>query len=170
MSDAREAEGGVPPPDSDRRTFLSTTSSVVMGGGLLAGYGCLAAFAGRFLYPSQARKQAWVFVTESAKMKVNDVLQFQTPAGQHVTITRRKEEGNADDFLALSTTCPHLGCQVHWEAQNNRFFCPCHNGVFDPAGKALEGPPADAKQSLPQYPLRLERGLLFLQVPVETLG
>ena len=113
---------------------------------------------------------AWVFVTESFKLKAGDVLRFQTPAGQTVTITRRDEKGTADDFLALSSTCPHLGCQVHWESQNNRFFCPCHNGVFDPSGKATAGPPGEAKQSLPHYDLQIENGLVFIQVPVDTLG
>ncbi len=168
MTDPQEA--GINLPEEDRRTFLSAASSAAMAGGLLAGYGSLAVLAGQFLYPSQPRKLAWVFVALAANLKVNDVLHFRTPAGQNVTITRRQQEGTADDFLALSTTCPHLGCQVHWEPQHNRFFCPCHNGVFDRSGKATEGPPAEAGQSLPQFPLQIDRGLIFLQVPVETLG
>jgi Rieske Fe-S protein len=156
------------PPD--RRTALSLVSSAVMACGLAGGYGAFAAIAGRFLYPSHARKMAWVFVGEATSIKVNDVFHFQTPIGQQVTITRRKNEGKAEDFLALSPTCPHLGCQVHWEEQNNRFFCPCHNGAFDPAGKATAGPPADGGQSLPTFPLRLDNGLVFIEVPVEVLG
>jgi Rieske Fe-S protein len=59
---------------------------------------------------------------------------------------------------------------VHWQAQNNRFFCPCHNGIFTPEGKGIGGPPGDAGQSLPRYPLRIENGLLMIEVPVEKLG
>ena len=154
----------------DRRSFLSRASTAAMAGGLAVSYGTLAAMAGQYLYPSRPRPMAWVFVTESFKLKAGDVLRFQTPAGQTVTITRRDEKGTADDFLALSSTCPHLGCQVHWESQNNRFFCPCHNGVFDPSGKATAGPPGEAKQSLPHYDLQIENGLVFIQVPVDTLG
>jgi cytochrome b6-f complex iron-sulfur subunit len=157
-------------PEADRRRFFSRVSSLAMAGGLIAGYGMFGAIAGRFLYPSQPRRLAWVFVGEANKFQVGDTVAFQTPIGQRVTITRRKNDQQADDFLALSTTCPHLGCQVHWEPQNNRFFCPCHNGVFDPTGKATEGPPAAAGQSLPQFPLRLENGLIFVQVPAEVLG
>ncbi len=71
--------------------------------------------------------------------------------------------------MALSSTCPHLGCKVHWEAPENRFFCPCHNGAFDPSGRAIAGPPAEAGQSLGRYPLRIEGGLLYIEVPTERL-
>lgn len=156
--------------ETDRRTFLSTASSAVMAGGLLSSYGTLAYIAGKSLYLNEPPKVAWLFVIEASRMKRNETVQFQTPAGQAVAITRRKEDGTVDDFLALSTTCPHLGCHVHWEPHNNRFFCPCHNGVFDPAGTATQGPPADAGQSLAHYPLRIENGLLFIEAPTEKLG
>lgn len=42
---------------------------------------------------------------------------------------------------ALSATCTHLGCQVRWEAEEKKFRCPCHGGVYDASGKVLEGPP-----------------------------
>jgi phenylpropionate dioxygenase-like ring-hydroxylating dioxygenase large terminal subunit len=59
---------------------------------------------------------------------------------------------------------------VHWEAQNNRFFCPCHNGVFTPEGKATSGPPADAGQSLFRFPLKVENDLLFIEVSTDKLA
>ena len=42
---------------------------------------------------------------------------------------------------AMSATCSHLGCQVHWDAKGKNFRCPCHGGVYDPAGKVVAGPP-----------------------------
>jgi Rieske Fe-S protein len=42
---------------------------------------------------------------------------------------------------AVSATCTHLGCQVHWEAKDKHFRCPCHGGVYDATGKVLAGPP-----------------------------
>ncbi len=172
MTDPQGTSGEAPspPPNPDRRTFLSTASSITMAGGLLAGYGTLAVLAGKFLYPSQSRRLIWVFVTETKQMQPGGVLRFQTPAGQNVLITRVRADGTAEDFLALSTTCPHLGCQVHWEPQHNRFFCPCHNGAFDPSGQATEGPPKEAGQSLPHFPVKVENGLLFLQVPADPLA
>jgi Rieske Fe-S protein len=152
------------PPD--RRGFLTTTSSLAMTGGLLAGYGTLALMAARFLYPSRPQERVKVYVTDVDRLKPGDALRYQTPTGQTVTITRRGDTGTVEDFLALSSTCPHLGCQVHWEPQNHRFFCPCHNGTFDPTGRATAGPPAEAKQSLPRYPIFVEQGMLFIEVPV----
>ena len=57
-----------------------------------------------------------------------------------------------------------------WEPQNNRYFCPCHNGTFDPSGKATGGPPGDAGQSLPRYALHVQKGLLYIDVPAEQLS
>lgn len=153
-------------PAENRRTFLATTTSLAMTGGLLAGYGTFAYMAGRFLYPASGQKKAWLFVAEANRIEQGKAMRYALPSGQGVTIRRRGNEGTAADFQALSSVCPHLGCQVHWEQPNNRFFCPCHNGVFDPEGKAVAGPPADAGQSLMEYQLMVENGLLFIEAPV----
>ncbi len=147
-----------------RRAFLSRLSALAMATGLVASYGTFAAFAGRFLYPARPRKSRWLFVHDVGSMSVGEGLLYHTPGGSPVTIARRGESGTTDDFIALSSTCPHLGCRVHWEQQNNRFFCPCHSGVFDPSGRATSGPPADAGQRLPRYELKIANGLLFIRV------
>ncbi|OHB71216.1 MAG: hypothetical protein A2V70_10980 [Planctomycetes bacterium RBG_13_63_9] len=153
----------------ERREFLS---SVAMVGGLAAGYGTLAVMAGRYLYlyPAGAQDEAWQFVTELKGVRVGEALDYVAPTGVRIVVARRADDGTAADFVALSGVCPHLGCQVHWQPHKNRFFCPCHNGVFDPQGKAIEGPPAAAGQSLAAYPLKVEAGLLFIEVPVVGLG
>ncbi|MFN8545456.1 MAG: ubiquinol-cytochrome c reductase iron-sulfur subunit [Candidatus Binatia bacterium] len=153
-----------------RRDFLSRTTSLAMAGGLAAGYGTFAAIAGRYLYPARPEETGWLFVTDVAGMKVGDSMAFRTPTGATAAIARRSDTGSVADFIALSSTCPHLGCQVHWEGQNNRFFCPCHNGTFDPSGMAISGPPAEAGQSLPRYPLKIENGLLYVEAPLEQLA
>lgn len=152
------------PPDPGRRLLLSASATAFMAGGLAAGYGGFGLMAGRFLYPSDDKNKAWLFVTESARMNSGDSMTYQSPAGENISITRFGSSGDVGDFKALSSVCPHLGCQVHWEAQNNRFFCPCHNGVFDPSGKATGGPPGKAGQRLPEFPLKIENGLLFIEV------
>lgn len=152
-----------------RRGFLSSAGMVC---GLAAGYGTFAVMAGRYLYlyPTGANDKAWLFITELKGMAIGDSIDYESPTGAKIVVARRAAEGTADDFVALSSVCPHLGCQVHWESQNNRFFCPCHNGVFDPEGVAIEGPPKAAGQSLADYPLKVESGLLFIEVPVVGLG
>ncbi|HLF92414.1 MAG TPA: Rieske (2Fe-2S) protein [Planctomycetota bacterium] len=155
------------PPEPDRRNFLATGA---MAGGLVAGYGAFAAIAGRFLYPARPGATEWLFVLDLHGMKPGESIVYTTPAGATVAVARTAGAGTDQDFLALSSTCPHLGCRVHWEGANNRFFCPCHNGTFDPTGKATGGPPAEAGQSLLRYPLKVEKGLLYIQVPVEKLS
>jgi nitrite reductase/ring-hydroxylating ferredoxin subunit len=159
---------------ADRRKFLDNASSAAMAVGLTAGYGTFAVWAARYLFPLGDRT-ARMFVCEARAIAPGESRSFNSPTGIKVTVTRRADspvgpEPSAEQFLALSSTCPHLGCRVHWEPQSNRFFCPCHNGVFDSTGKAISGPPADAGQSLPEYRLFVENGLLFIEMPVETVG
>ena len=141
-----------------------------MTGGLGAGYGGLAVMAGRFLYPTGDHSVGWCFVTVVDDLKPGESMTFVAPSGEEAVVARQGEGTTAEDFIALSSVCPHLGCQVLWEPHNNRFFCPCHNGVFDPKGVALEGPPAQAKQELKQYPLKVEDGLLFMEAPLLAVG
>ncbi|MHC4958000.1 MAG: QcrA and Rieske domain-containing protein [Planctomycetota bacterium] len=149
-----------------RRSFLGAASTAAMAGGLLAGYGTFFGYAGRYLYPAKPDHTSWMFVIEIDRLEVGASMNYTTPAGGRVVITRRA----AEEFKALSSTCPHLGCQVHWEPQNARFFCPCHNGVFSPEGKGIGGPPGEAKQDLPEYPLKVEHGLLYIEVPTAKLA
>jgi Rieske Fe-S protein len=155
--------------EPERRRFLTTLTKVAMAGGLVAGYGTCGAFAGRFLYPARDRLTGWQFVIKAGDVPLGAAVEYIAPDGAPVNIARRDQKGGVEDFIALSSTCPHLGCRVHWQAQQNRFFCPCHNGVFTPEGKAIAGPPAEAGQSLSRYPLELDQGLLYVEVPLESL-
>jgi len=167
MSTPNDPDSG---PAEERRELLSRAASFAMAGGLAASYGVACLIAGRYLYPAKEAEERWLYVAAVKKLAPGSSLQFRTPLGQTVTIARQSEGETADDFVALSSTCPHLGCQVHWEQPNERFFCPCHNGVFDPSGKATGGPPAEAGQDLPQFPLKVEKQLLYIRVPVEGLA
>ena len=154
----------------DRRTFLDKASKTAMGAGLIGGYGGLGAIAVRYLYPARPEDLSWQYVSEVDRIEVGSALRYEGPGGETINIARQGRDGTAEDFVALSSTCPHLGCQVRWEGQNDRFFCPCHNGVFDPSGVATEGPPAEAGQSLSTYELKVENGLLHIAVPVTRLA
>lgn len=168
MSDA-EQNNQDEAPEPERREFLTRASRVAMGAGLVAGYGTFGAIATRYLYPARPSTGSWQFLVEVGRMAVGESLRYRAPAGETVSVMRQAANGDADDFIALSSTCPHLGCQVHWEQQNQRFFCPCHNGVFDPSGVGVSGPPGDAGQSLPRYPLRVEGDLVYIRVSTARL-
>jgi nitrite reductase/ring-hydroxylating ferredoxin subunit len=165
-----------PPPDAaaepppSRRSVIGLSSTALMLAGLIGGYGFFAWLSARFMLPARIGAVRRLFVARVGDLAEGRTLLYQTPDGRTVNITRRASAGSVDDFIALSSTCPHLGCQVRWEAQNNRYFCPCHNGIFDPTGRATGGPPGDAGQSLPRYDLSMDKGLLYIDVSVEQLS
>jgi len=49
----------------------------------------------------------------------------------------RNEQG---DLLAVSPKCPHMGCQLEWNPEEQSWDCPCHGSRFDVCGRLLEGP------------------------------
>ena len=64
-------------------------------------------------------------------------------------------------FLALSHTCTHLGCSIRWDAEQNRFQCPCHGSSFSLTGEVLTSP---APRPLDYYPVRIEDGIVKVDV------
>ena len=172
-----------PEPSEPRRHFLTTTG-ITMTAGVAAGYGTLAAMFGQFVFPAGGDNRGWLFVCQTETIAPGSAIEFTTPAGAKIVIARQAKSANQQDstaagaiaaevteaeFLALSSVCPHLGCRVHWEGAQERFFCPCHNGAFDRQGNATEGPPLAASQSLVRFPLKVERGLLFLEASLSAV-
>ena len=144
-----------------RRSWLA---SVLMGVGLLASYGTLASQTLSFLLPTGlAQRKRRIFVGPVAAFPIDVVRTILDLEGNEVLVKRTK-----DGFQAFSSTCPHLGCKVRWEAAAVRFFCPCHNGVFNADGVAIAGPPADAGQSLYPAPLFVDdkSQVVYLEVKV----
>jgi Rieske Fe-S protein len=142
----------------DRRGFLAR---VLAGAGLALSYGLLGAYALAYLFPPRARGgAARLFVGRRPDFAPGSARPFVDQKGRTLLILA----GEAA-LEAFDTRCPHLGCKVHWEADKQRFFCPCHNGVFDRTGVAIAGPPADAGQSLARVPLDVDAasGNVFLR-------
>ncbi|MFL6100347.1 MAG: FAD-dependent oxidoreductase, partial [Actinomycetales bacterium] len=46
----------------------------------------------------------------------------------------------AGDLRAVSATCTHLGCIVHFDDADPSWECPCHGSRFGIDGSVLEGP------------------------------
>ena len=62
-------------------------------------------------------------------------------------------------FLAIYQRCTHLGCSVAWQADEGRFFCPCHASSFDIHGD-VENPPAP--RALDTLPVTIKDGQVFV--------
>jgi Rieske Fe-S protein len=143
---------------STRRGFVAR---ILAGVGLAASYGVFAAYALAYLFPPPARRRARrLFIGRVSDFAAGTARPFVDQRGRALLIVAG--EGG---LRAFDTRCPHLGCQVHWEANEQRFFCPCHNGVFDRDGVATAGPPAAAGQSLARAPLAVDptSGTVFLE-------
>jgi Rieske Fe-S protein len=59
---------------------------------------------------------------------------------------RRREDGEIE---ALSAACPHLGCAIDFDTDDNEFKCPCHKSAFSLNGDKKAGP---AKRGLDPLP------------------
>jgi cytochrome b6-f complex iron-sulfur subunit len=66
----------------------------------------------------------------------------------------RTQEGG---FLAIHRRCPHLGCTVDWEPDEDRFYCPCHGSSFDSYGN-YDGPPVP--RALDIFSVTIEDGFI----------
>jgi cytochrome b6-f complex iron-sulfur subunit len=49
----------------------------------------------------------------------------------------------------LSASCPHLGCNVIWDAADGVFRCPCHGAIFNTAGDVVRGPVSSPLRKIP---------------------
>lgn len=66
---------------------------------------------------------------------------------------------DGQEVVAYDNHCTHLGCPYAWQDAGQRFFCPCHDGVFDIEGNVVSGPPP---RPLDRYETRLVGGELLI--------
>jgi cytochrome b6-f complex iron-sulfur subunit len=50
-----------------------------------------------------------------------------------------KNDGAIADY-GINAVCTHLGCVVPWNANEDKFICPCHGSQYDSTGKVVRGP------------------------------
>lgn len=140
-----------------RREFLSWLTT---GASLILAYGTFGLFSLRFLYPGKKLHSVRdIFVSTLDALEEGKSFKWEHPSGQKVLIHSLHSR-----YLAFSNVCPHLGCKVHWEANNKRFFCPCHGGAFDADGRPTEGPPKAENKFLKQYELIVKGKALYIRV------
>jgi len=71
-----------------------------------------------------------------------------------VYVTKGNRKGSLNGIGVLSAVCPHLGCEVPWNAAEGRFVCPCHGSQFAPDGSLLQGP---ALRGMDTLPIKVEK-------------
>ncbi|MGF1490578.1 MAG: ubiquinol-cytochrome c reductase iron-sulfur subunit [Prochloraceae cyanobacterium] len=75
-----------------------------------------------------------------------------------VIVVRNPE---TEAIVALNSVCPHKGCNVEWDAEDNNLECPCHDSEFALDGKVLEGP---AKEDLAVYEVKQEEDSILVKI------
>jgi menaquinol-cytochrome c reductase iron-sulfur subunit len=66
-------------------------------------------------------------------------------------------------IIAISPICKHLGCTVGWKndpQKQNRFFCPCHNGLYEKNGLNVPGTPP--MKPLDTYQVEVKDGKVLI--------
>lgn len=148
-----------------RRTFLGFATWAI-GGVISIGVGIPA--ISYIVGPSLQKKesQEWMRIGSSSKVEVGTPTLFKVKIQRQVGWIINEEElavyiltDNGSDFIALSNICTHLGCRVRWISDQRKFFCPCHNAIFDKDGQVVAGPPP---RPLDQYQVKVEGGQLFI--------
>jgi Rieske Fe-S protein len=148
-----------------RREFMGIATFSI--GGLITailGIPAIAYILGPAL--KKQEEQNWIPLGAASKVEIGIPTLFKTTiqqkAGwieneQELTFYVLTEDGR--EFTAMSNVCTHLGCRVRWVVDQEEFFCPCHNGVFEKDGSVASGPPP---RSLDRYEVKEEDGQLFV--------
>lgn len=104
--------------------------------------------------------------TVSTAYKYTD--SFKQVDGTKQVFVRAKKAGasRAADFQILDPTCTHLGCAVTYnppgkDIAKDKFFCFCHQSIYDVEGKNIAGP---APKPLFSYTVDIVDGQLAINV------
>jgi len=140
-----------------RRFFHYLTEALLAALGLIVAIPVIAYFVGPLRRSRGGRASAMADVGPLADIPIGDwqlkTVELMQADGwrktrvRHSIWVRRQGEGDSA-ITVLSPICPHLGCPTNWRPEQAQFFCPCHGGVFDPAGQRTAGPPPRAMDPL----------------------
>lgn len=79
-------------------------------------------------------------VLGGAEKKIDDIPNGQggiiVSDGEKIGIYKDKD----GKIYTVDVKCPHLGCQLEWNADELSWDCPCHGSRFDRFGKLISGP------------------------------
>jgi menaquinol-cytochrome c reductase iron-sulfur subunit len=153
------------PPEVGRRKFMAA-AIVTIGAAISAAVG-LPAIAYLIGPAIQKKAEDWVRLAAINKVEAGSPTLFKAVVERQTGWINAQEEVSAyiltedgQTFIAMSNICTHLGCRVRWIAEQDQFFCPCHNGVFSKDGAVVSGPPP---APLDRYETKIEDDVLFIR-------
>ena len=148
-----------------RRTFMGFMIWAI-GGLISMGVGVPALIY--VIAPSIQRRttEEWIRVGSTSKVELGTPTLFKVKIKRQVGWNVNEEElsvyvitENGREFVALSNICTHLGCRVRWVSDQEKFFCPCHNAIFEKDGAVVSGPPP---RPLDQFQVKVENDQLYI--------
>ncbi len=78
-------------------------------------------------------------IVAASNVPVGETYLFRYPSDADPAVLLRVSE---TEVVAFSQKCTHLGCVVYFEADEQRWHCPCHEGNFEAlTGDVISGPP-----------------------------
>ena len=135
-----------------RRNFLRLMLGTLSG---LAGVQIIAVIA-RYLSPTNDT------ALQGGIVSAGPINQFEpgsvTEFSQSGFFIVRTDDGG---FLSVYRRCPHLGCTVTWEEENELFKCPCHASTFDFFGDFSKTP---VPRALDTFQVTFEDGQVFVNL------
>ena len=144
-----------------RRDFMA---NIILGTGTVLGLGSLAYRFLEYLYPVVPPiKLVEVPAGKPDDIPAEGARLVQLPTGPVLL----EKAGN--EVRALSAVCTHLGCTVQWHAEEKKFICPCHQGIYDFNGNVLSGPPLRPLEKL-EVKVRNEQVFVLMKSLKEEQG
>jgi menaquinol-cytochrome c reductase iron-sulfur subunit len=149
----------------NRREFLGTLTWAI---GALLGAGFSIPAVVYVLGPALQRRETetWIPIATVSKLELGTPTLFKAKIERQTGWITSQEElsvylltENGRDFVAMSNICTHLGCRIRWIADEGKFYCPCHNGIFDRDGTVLGGPPP---RPLDRFEVKVENDTLSI--------
>lgn len=125
--------------------------AVYTSGALFVGTAVIAALA-RVRRPPAAGRLA---IAREAELRAGEARYFEYPAGEQAVLVKLR----SGELVAYEQRCPHLSCAVVYQDAGQRFYCPCHDGVFElRSGVPTAGPP---RRPLARVRLEREGGVVY---------
>ena len=138
-----------------RRGFIKLVSSGI-GGGLI-GAGIIAC-ATTIVYHGSIRSGILEYPLSEFYENIGDNYGLLISAFELGDTIILIEDGEGE-FIALSATCTHQGCQV--KIKEHFFSCPCHGSTYDGNGNVVRGP---AQKSLRSFPVNVSSELIKIEL------
>jgi nitrite reductase (NADH) small subunit len=108
-------------------------------------------------------RQEWFPVTACEKIPLREGKAIEV-AGRQIAVFNLGES-----FLAVESRCPHRGGPLaDGMLSGSSIVCPLHAWTFNLATGAVANHP-ESPACLARFPVRVQQGMIFVQVPVESL-